>query len=351
MIPGRLPLPEAAAESAARLGHESVQCFADPESRYAGVIAVHSTALGPAVGGTRAWRYASLEDAALDALRLARGMTAKNALAGLPWGGGKSVIALPEGAFDREAVYRAHGRAVASLGGRYVTAPDVGTGPDDLRAMRREARWVLGLESESARSGWWTARGVFHAIRGALRHRVGRASLEGRTVAVQGAGSVGEALCRFLAQAGATVVVSDLDPARARRAAGPGGRTEVPERIHRVAADVFAPCALGGVLDAARIPELGAPVVAGGANNQLAEDADAERLAAAGITWVPDYLANAGGVITAGTELLGWNAEDVRRRVAAIEDTTVRLLGLADGEGITPLAAAERMVLRLLGRP
>jgi leucine dehydrogenase len=276
-------------------------------------------------------------------------MTSKNALAGLPFGGGKSVIALPPEPVDREAVYRAHGRAVASLGGRYVTAPDVGTRLDDLRAMRRETRWVLGLESESARSGWWTARGVFHAIRGALRHRHGTASLAGRTVAVQGAGSVGAALAGFLAEAGAAVVVSDLDEARARAVAAEcGGRAEPAAGIHRAAADVFAPCALGGVLHAESIAELGAAIVAGGANNQLAEDDDAERLAARGIAWVPDYLANAGGVITAGTELLGWDAAEVRRRVEAIEETAARLLDRAAAEGITPLAAADLVVVERL---
>ncbi len=333
-----LPLPPGVAAAAERLGHESVHLFEDADSGYFGVIAVHSTALGPAVGGTRAWRYESREAAAVDALRLARGMTFKNALAGLPFGGGKSVIALPGGAMDREAVYRAHGRAVESLAGRYLTAPDVGTRLEDLRAMRRETRRVLGLESESARSGWWTARGVFHAIRGALRHRHGSASLEGRTVTVQGAGSVGAALAGFLAESGAAVVVGDVDPERASAAAAAtGARVAGPEGIHRLDADVFAPCALGGVLHAASIAELGAPIVVGGANNQLAEDADAARLAARGVTWVPDYLANAGGVITAGTEVLGFDPAEVRRRVEAIEETAARLLGVAEREGITTL--------------
>ncbi len=336
---------------ARQFGHESVYCFSDETVGYVGVIAVHSTVLGPAVGGTRAWRYDGLESAATDALRLARGMTSKNALAGLPFGGGKSVIALPPEPVDRQAVYRAHGRAVESLGGRYVTAPDVGTRLDDLRAMRQETRWVLGLESESARSGWWTARGGFHAIRGALRHRHGTASLEGRTVAVQGAGSVGAALAGFLAEAGATVVVSDLDEARAWAVAAEfGGRAEPADGIHRAAADVFAPCALGGVLHTGSIAELAASIVAGGANNQLADDGDAERLAARGVAWVPDSLANAGGVITAGTELSGWDAAEVRRRVEAIEDTAVRLLGLAASEGVTPLVAADRMVAARVGR-
>ena len=339
------PVPAGAAAAAERSGHEAVHCFVDEAVGYVGVIAIHSTTLGPAVGGTRAWHYDSPEAAATDALRLARGMTCKNAMADLPLGGGKSVIALPPGRFDREAVYRAHGRAVESLGGRYVTATDVGTRPEDLRTMRRETRWVLGLESESARSGWWTARGVFHAIRGALRHRHGSAALAGRTVAVQGAGSVGAALSGFLAEAGATVVVSDIDEARARAVAAEcGGRVELAELIHRAAADVFAPCALGGGLDAASIAELGAAIVAGGANNQLADDADAGRLAERGVAWVPDYLANAGGVITAGTELFGWDAAEVRRRVEAIEETAAGLLDLAAAEGITPLAAAERVV-------
>lgn len=346
-----LPVPPATAAMARQFGHESVHCFTDEAVGYAGVIAIHSTVLGPAVGGTRAWCYDALESAATDALRLARGMTSKNALAGLPFGGGKSVIALPPAPVDRAALYRAHGRAVESLGGRYVTAPDVGTRLDDLRAMRQETRWVLGLESESARSGWWTARGVFHAIRGALRHRHGTASLAGRTVAVQGAGSVGAALAGFLAEAGATVLVSDLDEARARAVAAEcGGRTEPADGIHRAPADVFAPCALGGVLHAGSIAELGASIVAGGANNQLAEDGDAERLAVRGVAWVPDYLANAGGVITAGTELLGWDAAEVRRRVEAIEEIAARLLDLAAAEGITTLAAAEGEVGRRLGR-
>ena len=350
----RLALPAEVAAEAEREGHEEVLLLEDAEVGYLGVIAIHSTALGPAAGGTRAWRYPSPGLAARDALRLARGMSRKNALAGLPLGGGKSVIALPDGPVDRAALYRAHGRAVASLGGRYLTATDVGTRPEDLATMREESPWVLGLVSESARSGWWTARGVFHALRAALRYRLGSTELAGRTVAVQGAGSVGATLANSLVEAGATVVVSDVDPARARAAAGSAGRVEAPTSIHRVAADAFAPCALGGVLDAASIPELAAPIVVGGANNQLAEDADAERLARRGITWVPDYLANAGGVITAGTELFGWDEPEVRRRVEQIGETTARLLQRADAEGITPFAAAEREVaerVRGAGRP
>jgi leucine dehydrogenase len=339
-----LAVPPAVAREAARQGHESVHLFDDADCGYLGVIALHGTARGPGLGGTRAWRYPGPEEAALDALRLARGMTAKITLAGMPFGGGKSVIALPEAPFDREEVYRAHGRAVESLGGRYVTAADVGTGVNDLRAIRRQTRWVVGLGPESGRSGWWTARGVLHAIRAALRHRHGSPSLVGRTVAVQGAGSVGGSLAEQLAEAGARVLVGDIDAARAAKvAAATGGRTVASDVIHEAEADVFAPCALGGVLDLRRTPELAAPVVAGGANNQLAEDADLPRLMARGITWVPDYVANAGGVITAGTELLGWDVAEVRRRVEAIEDTTGRVLALADAEEITPLAAAERL--------
>jgi leucine dehydrogenase len=309
---------------------------------YHGIVAVHSTALGRALGGTRLWRYAS----EADALRLSRGMTYKNALAGLDAGGGKSVILAPERIADREALFRAHARVVEMLGGAYVTAEDVGTTPADMDVMSTVTRHVAGVSSGIGDPSPHTARGVFRAIQAGVRHRLSAGSLRGMRVAVQGCGNVGRALVRLLRDAGAEVVVADVDADRARGVAAEHGVVVVAaDAICDVEADVFAPCALGGILDAETIPRLRAAVVAGGANNQLREAAeDGARLAARGIVYVPDYVANAGGVITGFGEMAGWPAGEAAARVDAIHHTVLDLLRRADAAGILPHEAADRMV-------
>jgi len=327
--------------------HERVVFCRDEEAGYRAVIAIHSTAAGPAVGGTRLWSYPREEDAVIDALRLSRGMTYKNAMAGLPFGGGKSVI-LAAGAgegMDREALFLAHGRAVERLGGQYITAEDVGTSPADMAILRRETRHVGGLPDRSGDPSPVTARGVAQGIRAAAFHRWGSDVLAGRTVAIQGCGSVGFHLARELDALGARLVVADVDAGRVRRTVEEtGAGTVAPDAIFDVAADLFAPCALGGILNAETIPRLRAEIVAGAANNQLREPADGDRLRERGILYAPDYVINAGGVLGGGgRELLGWSEEETRARVDGIYDTLLAVLRLAAAGGVSPHVAADRL--------
>jgi leucine dehydrogenase len=326
--------------------HERVVFYRDEEAGYRAVIAIHSTAAGPAVGGTRLWSYPREEDAVIDALRLSRGMTYKNAMAGLPFGGGKSVILAPgTGGLDREALFLAHGRAVERLGGQYITAEDVGTSPADMAILRRETRHVGGLPDRSGDPSPVTARGVAQGIRAAAFHRWGSDVLAGRTVAIQGCGSVGFHLARELDALGARLVVADVDAGRVRRTVeATGAGTVAPDAIFDVAADLFAPCALGGILNTETIPRLRAEIVAGAANNQLREPADGDRLRERGILYAPDYVINAGGVLCGGgRELLGWSEEETRARVDGIYDTLLAVLRLAEAGGVAPHVAADRL--------
>jgi leucine dehydrogenase len=326
--------------------HERVLFCQDPEAGYRSVIAVHSTAAGPAVGGTRLWTYATREEAVTDALRLSRGMTYKCAMAGLPLGGGKSVILRDGNLTDREALFHAHGRAVESFGGRYMTGEDVGTSPADMQIMRRETKHVLGVTEDPSP---YTARGVFRAMSAAALHRWGADDLAGRTVAIQGCGSVGFHLAGELRAAGARLVVTDVDPERVRRTVeATGARAVPPGEIFDAEADIFAPCALGGILNAETIPRLRVEIVAGAANNQLLEEADGERLQARGILYAPDYVANAGGVIFGCQELLGWNIETVRTRIEELYGAVLDVLRLAEEQGVSPGVAADRLAERRL---
>ena len=330
-------------EAIAALGHEEVVFRQDPASGYRAIIALHSTALGPATGGTRLWPYSSTSDALVDALRLSRGMTYKNAVAGLALGGGKAVILAPSEPFDREKLFLAHGRAVESLGGRFITAEDVGTSPADFEIAARETQWVAGFDGRGGDPSPWTARGVMAGLVAATEHRWGSPELEGRVVALQGCGNVGEALARQLSEAGATLVVADRDTARAERLANELGVSVVaPEVIYDVEADIFAPCALGSILDDSTIARLRVDVIAGAANNQLAEDRHAEALSARDIVYAPDFVINAGGVISGSVALLNETQDDMIRRVDGIHDTTREVLDHAARECITTLRAAER---------
>ncbi|WP_437721744.1 Glu/Leu/Phe/Val dehydrogenase dimerization domain-containing protein [Sorangium sp. So ce861] len=331
-------------DTLAAMGHEQVLFCADEPAGYRAVIAIHSTALGPALGGTRLLGYASDEDALVDALRLSRGMTYKNALAGMDVGGGKAVILRGAEPLDRERLFRAHGRFVERLGGRFITGEDVGTTPADMELIRRETRHVKGLASEGGDPSPWTARGVLRAIQAAARHRWGSDDLAGRTVALQGCGSVGGRLAAELHRAGARLLVADVAPDRARHVAAELGATVVPPgAIASAQADIFAPCALGGVLDDRAVQELRAEIVAGAANNQLLEPRHGEALAARGVLYVPDVVANAGGVLSGGADLFGWPRAEVERRVHAIYDTVLRVLEMAAADGAPPAVAAERL--------
>jgi len=332
-------------EHPARGEHELLVVAGDDEANYRGVVAVHSTALGPAVGGTRFWSYASEDEAIADALRLARGMTYKNALAGLPFGGGKSVVVGDNRTAERERLFRAHGRVVESLGGRYITAEDVGTSPADMEHVRRETRHVAGLAGGAGDPSPLTARGVLRAMQAAARHRWGSDDLRGRRVALQGCGHVGQHLARELAAAGARLIVADTDGARAARVAEEVGAARVePGEIFDAEADVFAPCALGGVIDDETIARLRAEIVAGAANNQLLEPRHGEALERRGITYAPDYAANAGGVIYGtGIELLGWTRDEGLRKVEEIYDTVLGILREARAAGLTAQEAADRV--------
>jgi leucine dehydrogenase len=328
-------------EIATGTDHERVVFCRDPEAGYRGVIAVHSTAAGRAVGGTRYWTYASEPEAVTDALRLSRGMTLKNLMAGLPLGGGKSVVLRTGDGTDREALFRAHGQAIERLGGLYTAGEDVGTSPADMEILRRETPHVAGLRSDPSPD---TAHGVMRAMSAAARHRWGREDLAGRTVAIQGCGNVGFHLARELAAAGARLLVADIDPDRVRRTVEATGAVAVdPGEILSLQADLLAPCALGGILNAETIPSLRVEIVGGAANNQLWEDKDGGRLGDWGILYVPDYVANAGGVIGGCQEILGWSEEATRERIERIYDTLAEVLRFAQAAGIPPHAAADRL--------
>ena len=332
-------------------GHELVVLCADTEAGYRSVIAVHSTALGPALGGARLWRYDSTDAALTDALRLSRGMTYKCALAGLPFGGGKAVIFDGGGAHDRERLFRAHGRFVERLGGRYITAEDVGTSPADMEHVLLETEHVGGLIDRSGDPSPATARGVFRAVQASARHRWGADDLAGRTVALQGCGHVGYHLARELTEAGASLVVADVSAERAGRVAEEfGARVVEPREIYDVEADVFAPCALGGVVNDETLPRLRVQVVAGAANNQLLEARHGDELAARGILYAPDYVCNSGGVINGCRELLGWEPERSRQKIEEIYDTLLAIFQRAEGEGVSTARSADRLAERRLAQ-
>jgi valine dehydrogenase (NAD+) len=327
-------------------GHEHVAFFVDRESGLRAIIAVHSTRLGPALGGTRFYPFRSEGAALVDVLRLSQAMSYKSAAAGLDLGGGKAVV-IGDPATDRsEELLAAYGRCVERLAGAYITTEDVGTTVADMRVIRRETRWVTGAPVEEGGSGDpspATAVGVFEAMRAAAAHRFGSADLAGRHVTVAGVGKVGSALVGHLLDAGARVTVADVNEA-AVAALGDAVGTVAPEKAHAVECDIFSPCALGPVLAPTTIPELRCDVVCGSANNQLATPACGSLLAEAGVLYVPDYVANAGGVINLAFEIgRAYRWEDAEPAIRGIHGTTVSVLARAEDEGISPAEAADRM--------
>jgi glutamate dehydrogenase/leucine dehydrogenase len=332
-------------------GHEEVIHCADPATQLRAIIAIHSTALGPALGGVRLRPYRSEAQALADVLQLSRTMTYKAALAGLDHGGGKSVI-IGDPAHRSEALLRMFARFVDSLGGRYITAEDLGLTLADIDVMRAETPFVAGCSPAWGGIGspsCATAAGVLAAMRAAVERRLGARSLEQLHVAVMGAGKVGAKVVEGLVADGARVTVADIDPpAAAAMLRQFGVAAAAPETIHAVECDVFAPCALGGILSSTTVAQLRCAVVVGSANNQLAEAADAHRLAERGILYVPDYAANAGGLIHVAAEVRGTPANVVPGLVARVEDTCRTVLAEADAGGITPSEAADRIAERRL---
>lgn len=324
--------------------HEQVSIFYEPSSGYRGIIAIHNTTLGPALGGTRFWNYRTDTEALIDCLRLARGMTYKAAVAGLNLGGGKSVIIGDHKTTRREPLFRAHGRHVESLGGRYITAEDVGTTTADMEYIKAETNHVTGLIGKSGDPSPVTAYGVYRGMKAAARHRYGKDSLAGKPVAVQGCGSVGYHLCQLLHREGAALVVTDIDAAKVQRVVTEcRARAVAPEEIYAVPADIFAPCALGGIINDDTLRVLRVDIVAGGANNQLAEERHGDLLEEQGITYAPDYVINGGGLINVNAELAGWSAERARSKAGEIYDTMLRVFEIAAEEGIPSYRAADRL--------
>jgi leucine dehydrogenase len=336
--------------------HEAVHFASDAATGLQAIIAIHSTHLGPAAGGTRWWTYVDEAAALTDALRLSRGMSYKNAMAGLPMGGGKGVILKSAAAPKTDALLEAFGGVVDSLGGRYVTAEDVGMSDHDMTVLARRTRHVSGLPVApgvvGGNPGPSTAEGVFVGMRAAIAHKLGRSDFTGVHVAVQGLGSVGSALAHKLAAAGAVLTVADVDPARAAAVAARLGATMVGvDAIAGVAADVFSPNALGAGLDAATIAGLKVAVVAGAANNQLATPDDGQRLAARGILYAPDYVINAGGIISVVAEYLGHgDPAEVAAAIARIEARLADIFVAADREALPTDKIADAMARRLIGR-
>jgi len=333
--------------------HESVVFVHDAQTGLRGIIAIHDTRLGPAAGGCRFWNYES-EDAALaDVLRLSRGMTYKNAVAGLDLGGGKSVIIGDPRAIKTPQLMRAFGRAVDRLGGAYTTAEDVGVDVEDMEHVRETTRHVAGLAHGAHASGDpspTTAKGIVNGLRRAVAQRLNRDDLGGLLVAVQGLGHVGWHVCSRLHEGGAKLIVSDIDAARVERAVSEFGATAcAAEAVLSVEADVFAPCALGAVLNARSIPALRVAIVAGAANNQLEDIADADRLHARGILYVPDFAINAGGIISVSREIAGVADPDwIAGRMHQLDANIAAILAEAEAERVSPHHIAMRFAERRL---
>lgn len=326
--------------------HEQVVFAHDSETGLRVIIAIHNTSLGPALGGCRLWNYASEEEAIRDVLRLSRGMTYKNALAGLPLGGGKSVIIGDPATPKTPALMTAMGRAVHRLGGRYVIAEDVGTSVEDMEAIRRATPHVAGVENGGGDPSPLTAFGVFQGIRAAVRHKLGRRDLEGVRVAVQGLGHVGEHLCRHLAEAGARLFVTDIRPENIDRIVNRHGAVPIrPDEIYGLDVDVYAPCALGATVNDETLPRLKATIVAGAANNQLSEDRHGTELARRGILYAPDYVINAGGVINISYELDGrsYDRDKAYEHTGRIYGTAMEIFERAARAGMPTNIAADRM--------
>ncbi|KPC77718.1 MULTISPECIES: Glu/Leu/Phe/Val family dehydrogenase [Laceyella] len=327
--------------------YEQLVLCHDEQSGLKAIICIHDTTLGPALGGTRMWTYDS-EDAAIeDALRLARGMTYKNAAAGLNLGGGKTVVIGDPKKDKSEALFRALGRYIQGLNGRYITAEDVGTTVEDMDIIREETKYVTGVSPAFGSSGNpspVTAYGVYKGMKAASKVAFGEDSLKGKVVAVQGVGHVAYNLCKHLHAEGAKLIVTDINQANVDRAVQEFGAEAVsPDKIYDVDCDIFSPCALGAIINDETIERLTCKVVAGAANNQLKEEKHGEMLEQKGIIYAPDYVINAGGVINVADELYGYNRDRAMKRVETIYDNMLKVFEIAKRDGIPSYKAADRM--------
>lgn len=336
--------------------HETLSFASDPESGLRAIIAVHSTALGPSAGGTRFWHYADSADAVTDALRLSRAMSLKNAMAGIPHGGGKGVIMRPSvsNTFDREAIFTAYGHALNRVGGAYYTAEDVGVSPDDMRTISAVTNFVAGLDEGEAASGDpspITAIGVFRGLGVALQHALGRDDFDGITVAVQGLGHVGYSLCEHLNATGAKLIVADINADSVNRAVHQFGAVAVePAYIHSVDCDIFAPCALGGAVNLSTLPEIKARIIGGAANNQLLTPDMGEALRKRGILYCPDYVINGGGIINVASELSGtYDRQWVDGKLDGLMDTLDAVFVIAKRDNRATSDVADAMAIARIG--
>ena len=336
--------------------HENLHFVWNEECGLKAIIAIHSTHLGPAAGGCRFWHYEEAAEALTDALRLSRGMSYKNAMAGLPLGGGKSVILADPNRTKTPDMLHAFGKAVDHLCGRYVTAEDVGMSVSDMIEIRRNTPFVAGLPVEGGDVGGdpgpHTSLGVFLGIKAAVRRALGKDSLNGLHIALQGAGSVATGVAMHAANEGARLSIADVDQAKAQKLADVANGTVVgPDEILGLEADVVSPCALGAILDEATIAALKTPVVAGGANNQLAKPGDGQRLHERGILYAPDYVINAGGIINVSTEYLrDGDSSLVRQRIEGIPERLENIWSESAETGRDPASVADAMAQRLIGR-
>ncbi|MCA9491590.1 MAG: Glu/Leu/Phe/Val dehydrogenase [Myxococcales bacterium] len=334
-------------EEMARLGHEQVVLCRNDDVKLRAIIAVHDTTLGPSLGGCRLYDYASEADALRDVLRLSRGMTYKAAVAGLDLGGGKAVI-IGDPSIKSEALFRAFGRHVQALGGRYITAEDMNTNVEDMNYIRRETAFVTGTGMHYQGSGDpspVTAWGVFHGIRACLEVVYGSSDVAGKKVAIQGVGNVGFHLARFLHESGARLVYSDINHRNIKRAMELfGGEVVEGDDFFKSDCDVLAPCAIGGIVNKTTIPMIRAPIIAGGANNVLEdEEADSQRLGQSSITYAPDYVINAGGLMSVHAELRGHPHEKAMSDAENVFNTVKRVLHKAQAEGVSTITASNRL--------
>ena len=336
--------------------HEVLHFVDQPDTGLRAIIAIHSTHLGPAAGGARFWHYEDPSEALTDALRLSRGMSYKNAMAGLPLGGGKSVILAPPDRSKSPELLAAFGRAVDALCGRYITAEDVGMSVADMVEVRRHTQFVAGLPAEGSEVGGdpgpHTSLGVFLGLKAAVKRALGKDSVDGLHIAIQGAGSVATGVAMHAFAEGARLSIADVDRAKAKKLAdATGGSVVEPEEILFLDADVVSPCALGAIFNEDSISRLRTPVVAGGANNQLSTPDDGARLAERGILYAPDYVINAGGIINVCTEYLGdGDASLVRERIEAIPVRLDQIWSESADSGRDPASVADGMAQRLIGR-
>ena len=340
-------------EKLAEYRYEQVVFCHDKFTGLRAIIAIHNTTLGPALGGCRMYPYASEDEAVTDALRLARGMTYKAAASGLNLGGGKSVIIGDPRKDKSEVLFRSFGRYIETLGGRYITAEDVGTSIEDMENIRLETSHVVGVDVTHGGSGDpspFTALGVKQGMLACAEEAFGAPSLEGRTVAVQGLGHVGHHLCELLQAEGARLIVTDLNPALVEEAAREFGAKPVePDEILSIPCDVLAPCALGAVINDESLPKLRCSIVAGSANNVLAESRHGEALYERGILYAPDYVINAGGLINVADELEGYNRQRATKRVMRIQDSVRRIIAISKRDGVPTNVAADTLALERTG--